>query len=49
MVNLLKDTEVQKEKQKWSKVNIILNLIWIFYWQEWLLFLEWKSQRFFGF
>ena len=29
MVNLLKDTEQQKEKQKWSKVNIILNLLWV--------------------
>lgn len=29
MVNLLKDTEQQREKQKWSKVNIILNLLWI--------------------
>ena len=28
MVNLLKDTEQQKEKQKWSKVNIVLNLLW---------------------
>lgn len=29
MVNLLKDTEQQKEKQKWSKVNIVLNLLWV--------------------
>ena len=29
MVNLLKDTEQQKDKQKWSKVNIILNLLWV--------------------
>lgn len=29
MVNLLKDTEMQKEKQKWSKINIILYLLWI--------------------
>ena len=29
MVNLLKDTEQQKEKQRWSKVNIILNLLWV--------------------
>lgn len=29
MVNLLKDTEKQKEKQKWSKVNTVLNLLWI--------------------
>ena len=29
MVNLLKDKEQQKEKQKWSKVNIILNLLWV--------------------
>ena len=29
MVNLLKDKERQKEKQKWSKVNIILNLLWV--------------------
>ena len=29
MVNLLKDTEQQKEKQKWSVVNIVLNLLWV--------------------
>lgn len=29
MVNLLKDTENQKDKQKWSKINIILSLLWI--------------------
>lgn len=29
MVNLLKDTEQQKERQRWSKVNIILNLLWV--------------------
>ena len=29
MVNLLKDTEKQNEKQRWSKVNIILNLLWV--------------------
>ncbi len=29
MVNLLKDTEKQNDRQKWSKVNIILNLLWI--------------------
>ena len=29
MVNLLKDSELQKDKQKWSKINIILNLLWI--------------------
>lgn len=29
MVNLLRDSEQEKEKQKWSKVNIVLNLLWI--------------------
>lgn len=29
MVNLLKDSEIQKDKQTWSKINIILNLLWI--------------------
>ena len=29
MVNLLKDTERQKDKQKWSKINIVLNILWI--------------------
>lgn len=29
MVNLLKDTEKQNEKKKWSLVNIVLNLLWI--------------------
>lgn len=29
MVNLLKDTEQQKEQHKWSKVNIVLNLLWV--------------------
>ena len=29
MVNLLKDSEAQKDKQKWSLVNLILNLLWI--------------------
>lgn len=29
MVNLLKDTEQQKDKQKWSKINITLNLLWV--------------------
>lgn len=29
MVNLLKDTEKQNEKNKWSKVNIVLNLLWL--------------------
>lgn len=29
MVNLLKDTEKQNEKQKWSMVNIVLNLLWV--------------------
>ena len=29
MVNLLKDTEQQKDKQKWSVVNIALNLLWV--------------------
>lgn len=29
MVNLLKDTEQQKEKRKWSIVNIVLNLLWV--------------------
>lgn len=28
MVNLLKDSEKQNDKQKWSKVNIVLNLLW---------------------
>ena len=29
MVNLLKDKEQEKEKQKWSKVNVALNLLWL--------------------
>ena len=29
MVNLLKDTEIQKDKKKWSIINIILSLLWI--------------------
>ncbi len=29
MVNLLKNTEQQKERQKWSKINIVLNLLWV--------------------
>ena len=29
MVNLLKDSELQKDKREWSKINIILNLLWI--------------------
>ena len=29
MVNLLRDTEKQNERQKWSKVNIILNVLWL--------------------
>ena len=29
MVNLLKDSEIQKDKQTWSKINIILNLLCI--------------------
>ena len=29
MVNLLKDSEMQKDNQKWSKINIVLNLLWI--------------------
>ena len=29
MVNLLKDTEIQKDKRKWSRINIILSLLWI--------------------
>ena len=28
MVNLLKDSELQKDKQRWSKINIVLNLLW---------------------
>ena len=29
MVNLLKDTEIRKDKQKWSIINIILSLLWL--------------------
>ena len=29
MVNLLKDSEIQKNKQTWSKINIVLNLLWV--------------------
>lgn len=29
MVNLLKDTEREKNKKKWSIINIILSLLWI--------------------
>ena len=29
MVHLLKNTEMQKEKQKWSVMNIVLSLLWL--------------------
>lgn len=29
MVNLLKDTQEQEENKKWSKISILLNLLWV--------------------